>query len=328
MSTFRTTLSWPPATLRLRYGDHLLSLGSCFAEHIGRRLERDKFSALLNPFGILYDPLSLAMTLRRLDEGRPFEAGDLFQHQGLWHSFAHHGRFSGPDRSAVLLRVNAALADGQAFLSRTDYLLLTLGTAHLFEHRASGQVVANCHKLPAAAFRRRRAAPAEIEAALSAALAALRARRPQLQVILTVSPVRHLRDGLIENQRSKAALLLAVDALQAAHDFVHYFPSYELVLDDLRDYRFFAADMTHPNEVAVDYVWEAFCHHFFEEPTRQLQQKVSRIVQAAAHRPFHPATPEHQRFLLQQLAAIDELEAANPFLDFQGERRHFTNQLV
>ncbi len=328
MSTFRTTLSWPRAALRLRYGDHLLSLGSCFAEHIGRRLEGDKFSALLNPFGILYDPLSLATALHRLGGGRPFESGDLFRHQGLWHSFAHHGRFSGPDRSAVLAHINEALTEGQAFLSRADCLLLTLGTAHLFEHQSSGQVVANCHKLPAAAFRRRRAAPAEIEAALSGALTALRARRPRLQIIITVSPVRHLRDGLIGNQRSKAALLLAADALQAAHDFVHYFPSYELVLDDLRDYRFFEADMIHPNEVAVDYVWEAFCQHYFEESTRQLQQKITRIVRAAAHRPFHPATPEHQRFLQQQLEAIDALEAANPFLDFQAERRYFTSQLI
>ncbi len=328
MSSFRTTLSWPPPALRLRYGDRLLSIGSCFAEHIGRRLERDKFSALLNPFGILYDPLSLARALRRLDGGRPFGAGDLFQHQGLWHSFAHHGRFSGPGRSAVLAHINETLAEGQAFLATADCLLLTLGTAHLFEHQTSGEVVANCHKLPADAFRRRRAAPAEIAAALSGALTALRTRRPHLQVILTVSPVRHLRDGLIGNQRSKASLLLAVDVLQAEHDFAHYFPSYELILDDLRDYRFFETDMTHPNEVAVDYVWDAFCQHFLDEPTRQLRQKVTRIVRAADHRPFHPTTPEHQRFLQQQLAAIDALETAHPFLNFQTERTLFASQLL
>jgi len=328
MSAFRTILSLPPAALRLSYRKNILSLGSCFAEHIGRRLARDKFSTLLNPFGILYDPLSLAAALQRLDTGRTFEAGDLFEHQGLWHSFAHHGRFSGPEQSEVLDNINAALEEGRAFLTKADCLLLTLGSAWIFEHLPAGEVVANCHKVPGRFFRRRRTSPAEVESALADALATLRTRRPHLQVILTVSPVRHLRDGLIENQRSKAALLLAADALQRGHDYVHYFPAYELVLDDLRDYRFFEADMTHPSEVAVDYVWESFCGHYFDEVTQRTQQAVGKIVRAADHRPFHPHTAEHQHFLRKQLLAIDQLEAGHSFLDFQRERARFTAQLL
>lgn len=328
MSTFRTSVSIPPAPFRIGYTNGTLSLGSCFAEQIGQRLARHHFPCCLNPFGIIYNPVSVAEGLQRLLGAGAFSAGDLFFHQGLWHSFAHHGRFSHPDREQALAGMNAALQEGRVFLEKTDRLLLTLGTAHVFRNKETGAVVANCHKLPGDRFVRQRLTVPEILDALGPALEELHRRRPEVGIVVTVSPVRHLRDGLIENQRSKAALLLASDALQREFGYVYYFPAYELVIDDLRDYRFFERDLAHPNAVAVDYVWAAFQQTFFDTPTRELAAEVGRVAEAAAHRPFHPETEEHQAFLRRQLQRIEVLEETYPFLQFQQEKATFRAQLL
>ena len=188
--------------------------------------------------------------------------------------------------------------------------------------------MANCHKLPGSQFDRRRPSVREIIAALEPVLQEFKLRLPALEAILTVSPVRHIRDGLVENQRSKAALLLAVEELSKQHDFIHYFPSYEIVMDELRDYRFYDVDMIHPSSVAIDYIWERFSQAFFTAETRQLMQRVERIVTASRHRPFHPQSSAHQQFLTQQLKLIDELEREFPFLKLADERAGFESQLI
>jgi hypothetical protein len=320
MSNFRTIVPLPGYDFRIGYQNQVLSMGSCFAEHIGQRLGERHFPSLLNPFGILYNPLSIGQGLERLLRDAPFGPEEQFEHQGLWHTFWHHGAFSGPEQEKALEDINRAYRAAQAFLAHADRLIITLGTAFVFVVRASGTIAANCHKLPSAAFDRRRLSIAEIVAALEPVLLELKSRQPALEVLLTVSPVRHIRDGFVENQRSKAALLLAAAELCSQHRFVHYFPAYEIMMDELRGYRFYASDMLHPSDEAVNYIWQRLAQACFDEPTRQLAQRIEKIRAASLHRPFHPQTPAHQQFLRQQLQQIEALEREFPFLKFAEER--------
>lgn len=278
-----------------------------------------KLQALVNPNGIVYNPVSIAQSLQALRQENTDAAGMLFNQNGLWHSWEHHGRFSNPDRNVVLQNIETAHREAAKFLKNANCLVLTLGTAEVFTLRETRQVVANNHKAPADWFEQRRLTVAETVAALENALVQLHADKPDRNVVLTVSPVRHLRNGLVENQRSKAVLVLACTELCERFDFVHYFPAYELLLDDLRDYRFFDTDMVHPTEVAVDYIWDYFAETYFSTETQQLLAQVAKIRAAANHRPFHPDAPEHQTFARQQLNNIEKLTRQHPELDFSGE---------
>ncbi len=328
MTSFRTDFPAQPADFSIGHPDRVLLVGSCFTEHLGVRLEAGKIPTMVNPFGIVYNPFSIARSLERLWAGnRYFAAPELFENQGLWHSWEHHGRFSQPDRQATLDGLNAAYADAAQALRQSNRLLLTLGTADVFLLRTTEQVVANNHKMPAALFHTRRLGVDEIVDDWRPVLQKIKMEQPDLQVVLTVSPVRHLRAGPVENQRSKATLVLACAELGARLPFVHYFPAYELLLDDLRDYRFFAADMVHPNAVAIDYIWQHFAATFFTPDTQRLVRQIEQIRTAVHHRPFHPYSAQHHAFANVQLAAITALAAEYPGLDFAQETAYF-RQLV
>ena len=247
MSSFRTTLLHSPSPTPITHAHQLLLIGSCFTEHIGQKLFERKFNTLINPFGIVYNPHSIAQCINRLSaENQAFEAEMLFENAGLWHSWEHHGYFSHPDKNEALKGLNSAYRVAADHLKKTDFLMLTLGTAEVFELRETHQIVANNHKMPASLFTSRRLSVAEIVETFKNALSNLKQINPSIQVILSVSPVRHLRNGMIENQRSKATLILACEALCSQLDNTHYFPAYELLMDDLRDYRFYTSDMLHP----------------------------------------------------------------------------------
>ncbi len=325
---FRTELSPQFSGLSIDHQDGILAMGSCFAVHIGQYLCDYKFSALINPFGIVFNPISIGNGLHYLMSDRLFTANDVFQHQEQWHSFLHHSRFSGVDREATLAAMNEALQQARAFLPKVNRLLLTLGTANVFVFKETSEIVANCHKLPGRYFERKRLGVEPITEAIEPMLRAWKEQNPDLQVVLSVSPVRHTRDGLIENQRSKATLLLAAEVLCRDMDFVHYFPAYELMMDDLRDYRFYQADLTHPNEVAIEYIWHFFQHSFLEDNTRALMPLIRDVLQAARHRPFQPHAASHQVFLRKQLQQIEQLTAQYPFLNFEQERTAFEEQLI
>lgn len=320
---FRTQLPTFESPFQLTYQDDALALGSCFAEHIGQRLIDYKFNLQLNPFGILYNPLSLLEALQFLASDDDIRSGDLFLHQDLWHHFSFHSRFSHPDQAKALEQMQQSVALTRKHWPNIKRILLTFGTAFIFRERAGGRYVANCHKLPGSSFERIRLQAEDFLPGYIELLQHWKAAQPELEVLISVSPVRHIRDGLIQNQRSKATLLLAAEKLTEALDFVHYFPAYELVLDDLRDYRFFAKDLIHPNEQAVDYVWEFFRASCFQEATQQLYQEVQAIVQASRHRPFHTNTEAHRTFCERQLGKIAELERRYEWLAFERERIHF-----
>ena len=298
----------------------VLLVGSCFATHMGERMRAAKLHCTINPHGVLYNPLSIATALNELVEGKTYTPDDLYPHDGLWHSPMHHGSFSTPDIDHTLRLINESLRTGREALLKADHLLLTFGTAWVYIDHTTGHVVGNCHKLPAQRFERRRLGVDEITTCIAYLFTRLFALRPSLRVLLTVSPVRHLRDGLHANQLSKATLLLAVDELCTRFPGqVFYFPAYELLTDELRDYRFYADDLTHPSTQAIDYVWEHFAQAMFSPETRALSDECIAIGRTLAHRPLHPDTLAYHRLLTDTIAKIERMQAQYPFLDFQNE---------
>lgn len=325
---FRTVLPLGEYPFRISHTDPIVCWGSCFAEHMAQKMQSTKFDTLLNPLGITYNPDSIGQGIKQTLAGEALRKESLFAANGLWHSFDFHSRFSHPEQDTALAAMNSSIAKAHSFWQQAKVLIVTLGTATAFRTLQEGQVVNNCHKLPANVFVKTRLDMGEMQERLGQVFSRLKEKQQELQIILTVSPVRHIKDGLVENQRSKATLLLLAEQLENGLDFVHYFPAYELVIDDLRDYRFFEPDLVHPNGVAVNYVWQYFQQSFFTTETQQLMKRIRSIVQASQHRPFHPKTSQHQQFLAQQLHKITELKREYPALDFSEEESQFNHQII
>lgn len=283
---FRTIVDINGGLPRIEHHNPIMMLGSCFTENIGGRLERGLFDIEINPFGTLYNPASIAAALRRLLEDKEFQADELFFHGGIWHSFDHHSRFSSADRSTALEKINESYRRAVQFLRNAKVLILTFGTAYVYRLAESDRIVANCHKLPPAAFRRIRMTTEEIISEWQPLLGQLRRTNPEMQIIFTVSPIRHLADGAHGNQLSKSALLLAVGTITENCSFCSYFPSYEIVLDELRDYRFYAADMVHPSDIAVDYIMERFAGVCFSDACRDAAKECGKLSRMLRHRPL------------------------------------------
>ncbi|SCB74252.1 GSCFA family protein [Chitinophaga costaii] len=323
---FRLTFPVAPLSPSLRYSDRFLLLGSCFAEEIGDLLQQHKFQVLQNPHGILYNPLSITQALQSYLDGKVYTADDLFQQDDLWHSWAHHSRFSAATPEAALDKINVAQQAAIHRIENADWLIITLGTAFGYQLRESGRLVANCHKAPAHTFNKKLLSVEEIITSLDNVMHRLFFRNRQVRILFTVSPVRHVRDGVVENNLSKAILLQAVHHMVHKFERLHYFPAYELVIDDLRDYRFYKEDLVHPNEMAVQYVWEQFCKYALAPAELALLHAVQELRQAAAHRPFNPATPQHQQFLARYAQKTGALQAAHPFLDLSSEAAYFNTK--
>lgn len=297
----------------LVYGVPLLSFGSCFSEHIGRRLSELGYDITVNPFGIQYNPLSISSGLERLILGQPYTESDLFAHNGLYHSFDHHGSFSAIDMDLALEGINTKFDTSKAKLYEASHLLITWGTAYVYEHGSTRAVVNNCHKLPERTFCRRLASLSEMIEIWTKLLDRLFELNPKLQIIQTVSPIRHLRDGAIANQRSKATLTLLSAELSGLYpEQVHYFPSYEIVQDELRDYRFYAEDMTHPTEQTVRYIAEQFVSWACSSDDIELMSHIERLRRAYQHRPLNPELPETELQREQLLLRIKAFAHSYP----------------
>ena len=316
-----TPVDLPAHLPQLTHADCLMSLGSCFATGMGERLVDAKFRCDVNPYGVLYNPLSISAALREVMDGRSYGQRDLFFFRECWHSPMHHGDFSSADHEATLRRINERIGRAHEEIFGLDCLLLTFGTAWVYEQQDTGRIVGNCHKQPERFFLRRRLSVEEVVSDYTSLLCRLLAQNSRLKVLFTVSPIRHVRDGLHANQLSKATLLLAIDRLQEAFpENVFYFPAYELLMDELRDYRFYAEDLVHPSEVAVRYVWERFSAACFSADTLQIIEESENIRKSLAHKPFHPESEEYKRFLGQIVLKIDQLNGKYPYLDFKKER--------
>lgn len=317
---FRTEIEIPrfAPKAQIGYSNRIVAIGSCFAEQMTAQMRRLKFACTTNPTGVVFNPASAAAALRSFAAAKPVQREELCKTDGIWHHFDFHGAFSAETCDEALARMNAARQAGVEALRTADRLIVTFGTAWVFEH--SGLIVANCHRHPATDFTRRRLSVAEIVAEYSELFAGPLAGR---EVILTVSPVRHLGDGLEGNAVSKATLRLAAAELAASHSNVHYFPAYEILTDDLRDYRFYADDLVHPAPQAVEYIWEKFSHTALTDEAQRIVPIATQIVAAAAHRPRHTQTEEFRTFCHSLLRQINSL----PQINFSEERACFEKYL-
>jgi hypothetical protein len=298
----RTPLKETPTLRPLHYRELILAIGSCFTEHISTRLRNARMRVTDSPFGIVYNPASINDQCQRLVGGRAFAEGDLIKTGELWHTWLHHGNYSGTDKQRTLDRLNGDfnIAQEQAVTAKT--VLLTVGSAHVYSLKETNRSVANCHKAPASMFEKHRLTVDECVQNLTNAITGLRLRNPTAQVLLTVSPVKHLRDGMVENLRSKSTLLLACDTVTQTMTDVHYLPVYELITEELRDYRFYAADMCHPNDLAVDFIWKWFCANALDAETQTFVIEAERLFQMQQHRPLHPDTQAWRDFEAQREA--------------------------
>ena len=328
MKPTQTIVSIPEIKEKLTYQSRVLSIGSCFAQHLGQRLEKQKFSIAVNPFGIVYNPLSIAQSLSFLAEKDAFEESDLIENQGIWHSFYHHSDFSGTDPIRVLDHINRALEIGQLQWQQADVLLLTFGTAYVYQYLPQSLYVANCHKIPSHQFDKVRLTVANIVERFQPIFKRLMARTNPPVIIFSVSPVRHLRDGILENQRSKSILILAIEELIKGYPHAYYFPAYEFMMDEFRDYRYYARDLTHPNELAIDLIWERFKNAVFATETTQINQQIEVLLRNCGHRPRFPGSVGHQKFVAQTLTLITQLNAKYPFISFDQEKEQLEKSLL
>ena len=334
----------------ITYGDKILLMGSCFTEHIGDALEELKFSVLQNPNGILFDPVSVCKSLTSYIQNKKYTEADLFQLNEVWHSWDHHSRFSNINAGEAVRIINASQQKAHDFLKQADWIIITLGSSfnyrltHLAEssktplsevpdpakgagegkERSSGEAVANCHRAPAQWFTKHLLEISETVSLLDDCIQQLLQFNPRLNFIFTVSPVRHIRDGVVENNRSKARLLESVHHIVDKYEQAYYFPAYELMIDVLRDYRFYDIDMVHPNYPATEFVLEKFAESCIDPASQQLMQEVKDIVIARKHKAFQPETKAHQQFLISHFEKVKELQQKHPFLDLKKELIYFS----
>lgn len=331
---FRLELDVSPFSTRIQHKDKILLTGSCFTEHMAKYFSGAKFNVLSNPNGILFNPASIVSSLISYIEKKTYSKEDLFYFNESWHSWDHHSRFSHPYCTDTLNAINNAQLSAHEFLKSADWLIITLGSAFGYEwtnrtgelhypQNRSSNIVANCHKVPADKFNKKLLSVEEILAGLDEMIYRLSFFNPGIKIIFTISPVRHIREGLIENNRSKAVLVQAVHHLVDKFDKLCYFPAYELVLDDLRDYRFFAEDMVHPNYLATQYVWEKFTAACIDPSCYGLMKELQKINTAFKHKPFNSTSLAHQQFLRSNLEKINALKRDHPHIDFSEEIKYF-----
>lgn len=306
MMPLMTPVVLPKQAPRIVPSTRFLLVGSCFATHIGGQLQRSGLQVEVNPFGVVYNPESIALALEAmLDERLPdacfFEGRD-----NLWHSWLHASEFSAPDEATCRKRVGERFSEACGKLRQADVICFTFGTNRVYEH--AGRVVGNCHKEPASQFVERSLTIQEIVGRWHTLLDRIRTVNPTAEIIFTVSPYRYAKYGMVENQRAKATLLLAIEELTREMERVYYFPAYEILLDELRDYRFYASDMLHPSEVAVNYIWQRFTSWAFTPEALKFALEWERTERDLAHRPLNPESDAHKAFLEKVMARRAQLE--------------------
>jgi len=323
---FQADIKIPKPKHNIHFNHKILLIGSCFTEHIGNALIQNKFEAMQNPSGILFDPISVCNNLQFYLENRKWEIGQLHCHDELYYSWFHHGDFSSINPENVLKNINEAHEKAHYHLLSADWLIITLGSSFVYRLLKNNSVsVANCHRAPADFFEKYLLSADEIFKSLYEIIEQIRKRNPNLKIILTISPVRHLRDGLIENNRSKAKLIEAVHRLVEAVHSCYYFPSYELVIDVLRDYRFYDIDLAHPNYSATSFVLSHFKQTFLDKETLEYFDEIHALKTAQYHRSINPETKAHQAFLLKMKAAAEALQVKYSTKNFQSEIAHFSD---
>ncbi|CAL2094974.1 GSCFA family protein [Tenacibaculum sp. 190524A02b] len=300
----------------IQYNSNIVLLGSCFSENISNKLNYFQFQTLQNPYGILFQPKAIEQLITNAINEKEYTDADLFLHNERWHCFEAHSSLSATEKNTLLSNLNTATKTTLKQLKKASHIIITLGTAWVYRLIETDNLVANCHKVPQKKFLKELLSVTDISESLAAIDVLIKSVNKNASIIYTVSPVRHLKDGFIENQQSKAHLLSAIHSVVEPRKNTFYFPSYEIMMDELRDYRFYKEDMIHPNNIAIDYIWGKFQSVWIDENSQQIMQEVTTIQKGLAHRPFNPDSEQHQAFLKKLAQKKEILLKAFPHMSF------------
>jgi len=315
----RTPIKLDKLKRQITHQTPVIMMGSCFTDNVGDKLTKYLFDVVVNPFGVTYNPLSVKKGISQFLTRDMYKEEDLKLHNELWFSFDHYTKYSATKKEEALRKINTDFSNAKQKLQSAGFLIITFGTAFSYRYKETGEIVCNCHKIPASQFERSMISPKSIIQEYEELINQLLEVNPDLQVIFTVSPVRHLKDGLIENQRSKASLLLAVnEIIQLFPDTAQYFPSYEIMMDDLRDYRFYDTDLVHPNDQAINYIWDRFVETVIAPDSQEIITKVDPLLKARSHRPLHTETEAYKKFIDQLSFKEAELKNIYSFLQWRN----------
>jgi hypothetical protein len=322
---FRTELNSKPSLVKMAHKDAVFTIGSCFSDNMAQKLELNKFRILGNPFGTVYNPLSIFKLLDYAIESKTPDLESYVENDGLFANYDFHSSFSSLDKKNLESNISNQISLAATFIKETNWLIITFGTAYVYERQDTGNVVANCHKIPSSQFTKRLLTQKQILEGFQKLWASISKVLPKINIILTVSPVRHIKDTLELNSVSKATLRLSCHTLAQQYDQVSYFPSYEIMMDDLRDYRFYKSDMIHPSDEAENYIWNKFSSCWFDQSTLTFIEEWTQLRTAINHKPFNPESEKHQAFIKQ---TIDKIKKLDPTIDFNKELEILNNQLI
>lgn len=298
------------------YNSKIISIGSCFAENMGEKFEYFKFQNTVNPFGIIFNPISIEKLIHRAINKIEFTESDIFFHNERWHCFEVHSDLSTSSSELLLANLNKVLHSFRSQIQEATHLIFTYGTSWVYRNKVSNEIVANCHKVAQNQFDKEILSVQTIEKAIQNTIDLVKKINPNCNFIFTISPVRHIKDGFVENQRSKAHLITALHSINFELPTSSYFPSYEILMDELRDYRFYADDMLHPSQIAIDYIWIKFFENYVDENEFATMQQVCDIQKALHHKPFNPNSESHQKFLKNLYQKITTLASKYPTIQF------------
>lgn len=314
---FRTQIPISQSNHSIDYNVKMVSLGSCFAENISAKLDYYQFQNYCNPFGIIFNPSSIEALIDRVTTNKYFTEKDIFFHNQHWHCFELHSHLSNPNKEAFLLAINGLIDDARQKIEQASHIIITYGTAWIYRLRESQAIVANCHKVPQKEFDKELLSVSSIQESMSNTIAMVRSINPLVNFIFTISPVRHIKDGFVQNQLSKSHLFTALHEVLGSEDvLLNYFPSYEIMMDELRDYRFYKEDMLHPNQVAIDYIWERFVDATVSLSAKETMIEVDSIQKSLQHRSFNPNSDSHQKFEAKLKAKIAKMVLQYSFMKF------------
>ncbi|GIW22076.1 MAG: hypothetical protein KatS3mg068_1083 [Candidatus Sericytochromatia bacterium] len=323
MNNFRTEVNVKKFDFDIEFTDGLFFIGSCFSENISNLFKKYKFKVFSNPSGILYNPISISNILDFVIKNKFFTKNDLLYSNNKWISFYHHGDFSNENLNLTLEKINSNLEDANKFLKKANYLFITFGSAFVYELKENKLIVANCHKLNSDLFNQRLLNIQEIEKNYIELICKLNNFNQDIKIIFTVSPIRYLKYGHEQNTYSKSILFVCINELKKKFKNVYYFPSYEIIMDDLRDYRFYNDDMIHPSNQAIEYIWQKLINSMLSKKTISIIKEIDKILLAKNHIPFNPCSNEYKNFCKKNINLIEELEQKYDFIDFKEEKEFF-----
>jgi len=315
---FRTEIPLPSYPFRVDYHSKVYGLGSCFVDNMRTKFAYYQFQHRINDFGVIFNPASINILVNRILKQDFFTENDIFQHQNIWKSFDLHSVMNHPEQTEILKRINTKLQENSSFIRQADLIIFTLGTAWVYRHKKSQKIVANCHKIAGNEFDKILLSPTEIINSLSQMKDMVFTANPRAKILFSISPVRHLKDGFVDNQRSKAHLLTAVHNI-VDHEKSFYFPAYEILMDDLRDYRFYDFDMIHPNLTAIDYIWQIFQESLIDKKAFSVMSEIDKINKALQHKAFNPDSEAYQKHLKNTLQKIKKLQREYSWMKFDLE---------